>query len=734
MRSTRNSLFASGLVPVALLLCSCSSTFTTADAGLPDAKADTEKSDAESADAGKKDSGGSHDSGKDAKDAEPPTGCAAYATAYCDYLAACEKGTLTATYGTTASCETVEGAVCTNALGAPGSGITTAWTSSCGASYETRTAACSAGPVVPTLPSPSDPCAVVGTSATGAACGIDSECQSDSCLREGTLCGVCAKKGAALDPCGPGTGVACARGLDCSDSKAVCVTLVAPGGTCDFGTTTECQAGTYCLGADGSTTSGTCVKEGLTVGAPCTAVGGRSECFGPGGLYCDTATNKCASITYGGGTSSCGVADGGTADNACSSGSCVSGACATTPTKGQPCVVGGQACVAGTACIVDEAGTSGTCTTVETHCASSDAGTDPFTFSPSNVSLAQIYAVAGGALPEIVTSSCVIRTDPMGPETDCLDSPIEPITLADGSTVDLVVVQSLVVASTGSMSATGSVPVIIVSLSDITFMGGNLQANSETDTGGPGGAAGGDVGAGSGSGGGLAGSNTALIGGGGGSFCGIGGAGGGSTAVSSAYGLPGIRPLVGGSGGGGGDGGGDGGGGVQLVAAGALTIGTGSYITVSGGGGEYGGDVCAYQNAGGGGSGGALLLEAPTVTMAGILAAKGGGGGGGDDDTNSQDGWDSVNVGSPVSTPAAGGVGPAVGGVGSAGASTAGTLGGAGAACGGGDYAAGGGGGGAGRIRINSATGAATITGTLSPDTTTSCMTQGDLRSITEGP
>jgi hypothetical protein len=39
---------------------------------------------------------------------------------------------------------------------------------------------------------------------------------------------------------------------------------------------------------------------------------------------------------------------------------------------------------------------------------------------------------------------------------------------------------------------------------------------------------------------------------------------------------------------------------------------------------------------------------------------------------------------------------------------------------------AGGGGGGAGRIRINTQSGSATLTGaTLSPDSTTSCVTQG---------
>jgi hypothetical protein len=47
---------------------------------------------------------------------------------------------------------------------------------------------------------------------------------------------------------------------------------------------------------------------------------------------------------------------------------------------------------------------------------------------------------------------------------------------------------------------------------------------------------------------------------------------------------------------------------------------------------------------------------------------------------------------------------------------------------------AGGGGGGAGRIRINTASKAASLTGTMSPDSTTQCLTQGDLRSLADGP
>jgi hypothetical protein len=356
-----------------------------------------------------------------------------------------------------------------------------------------------------------------------------------------------------------------------------------------------------------------------------------------------------------------------------------------------------------------------------------DEGGVAFTFSPSNVSAASIAAQQGSAADENLSSACEIRTDATAPEDDCFTSPIVAATQEDGSTVNLVVMQSLQVQSTGAITVSGGVPVVLVSLSNIAFLGGSIQAGSRSLDLGPGGAAGaGSNAMGGGAGGGVAASSTAAVGASGGSYCGVGGVGGGATASGAVYGSASIRPLVGGSSGGGGAvGGGAGGGGVQLTAALTLTLNTGSYISVGGQGGPFGG-IAADQNAGAGGSGGSILLEAPTVTVAGTLAANGGGGGG---DYSTNGGADAT----PNATPAAGGAAgnsEGAGGAGGAAALTAGAPGMTGMG-----LNAGAGGGGVGRILINSTTGGATLTSaTMSPDLTTSCATQGTLRTLAEGP
>jgi hypothetical protein len=111
------------------------------------------------------------------------------------------------------------------------------------------------------------------------------------------------------------------------------------------------------------------------------------------------------------------------------------------------------------------------------------------------------------------------------------------------------------------------------------------------------------------------------------------------------------------------------------------------------------------------------LLEASELHIAGTLAANGGGGGEGS--VNGDDGL----YASPDAVPAPGGVTgtPTTdddGGSGSAADAIDGSSGGT---------VRGGGGGGAGRIRLNSNSGEAEISGVLSPDATTECVTQGTL-------
>lgn len=186
----------------------------------------------------------------------------------------------------------------------------------------------------------------------------------------------------------------------------------------------------------------------------------------------------------------------------------------------------------------------------------------------------------------------------------------------------------------------------------------------------------------------------------GGSFCGTGGRASSNARLL----LPGLVPLVGGQG--------DsesidgvfsgGGGALQLVAAGALTIGASGVISAPGGGGD------GYAGTVGGGSGGAILLEATDIGVYGTIAANGGAGNGASD-TLSPDGTSSAN---PATDPNGGGTGSA------------------GTTINGGTSSTGAGGGGAGTIRLNSRTGLATLDpkAIISPAPSTPCLTQGILR------
>jgi hypothetical protein len=166
---------------------------------------------------------------------------------------------------------------------------------------------------------------------------------------------------------------------------------------------------------------------------------------------------------------------------------------------------------------------------------------------------------------------------------------------------------------------------------------------------------------------------------------------------------------TGGNNGQGGDGG-RGGGAVWLVARGQVTVSASGAVLAYGEGGE-GGE--SQSGGGGGGSGGLVRVGAPTITIAGTIAATGGGGGGGGanisgNDVNGSDGGD----GQPSGAGGSGGQGATqtvtLGGNGGNGGGTPGdgTVGGS-VICG-----AGGGGGGSGFVVLS---GAATVSGTVSP-------------------
>ena len=348
----------------------------------------------------------------------------------------------------------------------------------------------------------------------------------------------------------------------------------------------------------------------------------------------------------------------------------------------------------------------------------------PLSFMPSNVDLSGIDLTSVGDF--VVDGDCSIDTD--SNLASCGDgASVLAFKLArqgDGSTVAVYVAKSMTIPTGNSLSIAGSHALVFIALETIT-LAGSLNGNAHFDVPRAGGAPTQNTGFTKGNGPGGGGAATTLTAGGGGSYCGLGGIGGaesGTPAPSAAgYGTPSITPLVAGSSGGAGGGGSGGGGGaIQLVAGMSITITSSGVVHVGGGGGGFGG--ISGQEANGGGSGGSILLESRAVTIAGTLAANGGGGGAG-----SASGVNAGMDATPNASPALGGdaaTGPSAGGNGGAAASVNGT---------GGAFtvtapltsAAGGGGGGAGRIRINTSSGQATLSGTVSPAASTPCTTQG---------
>jgi len=356
-----------------------------------------------------------------------------------------------------------------------------------------------------------------------------------------------------------------------------------------------------------------------------------------------------------------------------------------------------------------------------------DAG-QGLSFIPSNVPNVQPSATLVGAN---ITGTCTIDTT--AGTISCLDATTQYAAKAtlqdDVDATDSMVFtfNSLTLSSSAQVTVVGNRPAILVAEGAIS-VAGTLEATPDVysrnlSRGGGFSAPSGSELKGGGPGAGGAPVLATHTGAGGGAYCGKGGNSNGGVA----YGKLEIEPLLGGSSGG--DAlvqGGAGGGAIQLIAGLSVSIASTGIIHVGGGGSLFGGN--------GGGSGGAILLEAPNVDVRGILAANGGSG-----SANSGSGAASSN-GSPDATAAPGGTTTSttstgayvnLGGAGSAAASVDGADGQYTLNPGGGleDFG-GGGGGGAGRIRINTTSGAANIatTATLSPAATTVCVSQGKLQ------
>ena len=348
-------------------------------------------------------------------------------------------------------------------------------------------------------------------------------------------------------------------------------------------------------------------------------------------------------------------------------------------------------------------------------------------FTPSNVDL---MGIDTSTLPdvEIQTTDCTI--DGASPISCALSAKFgKAITQnVNNVEIDVYYVNSFKIDATAVLKATSDSPIAIVSLGTIDIEG-QLLVNATADKAVAGGSVS-DMSGSSNVGGGQpaqwnnAQAQVTVQGASGGGYCGAGGAGGFSATFTAlpggiVWGTPQIVPLVGDGGGSLQSPGGGGGGAIQLVAKTSITVGASALVNAGGGGGGAGSSGSATAGAGGG-SGGSILFEAPTVMVAGVLAANGGGGGSAGNPVTGTGGSDAT----ANATPAPGGaLSTGAGGTGSAGATVTGGKGVA-APTGDGDSA---GGGGAGRIRINTTSGVATLSGTLSPAVTTTCVSQGTL-------
>ncbi|MDB4965999.1 MAG: hypothetical protein JWN44_1688 [Myxococcales bacterium] len=299
------------------------------------------------------------------------------------------------------------------------------------------------------------------------------------------------------------------------------------------------------------------------------------------------------------------------------------------------------------------------------------------------------------------------------------------VTFQANATLDRVI-------GANAMGLVSATTMAIDSAFDLTCAGNVfVAAGAGPNAAGPGGGRGAAAAEAKGVGTGGGGSDLNNASGGGGAGYGDAGNVGGKEAANAGgtaggtYGNVSLSPVLGGSGGGlGGNGtgvGGGGGGAIQAVAQTSLTIGSGNMsagINASGCGGKVGG---GNNGGGGGGSGGGILLESPTISLGPMatLAANGGGGASGDNANTTNNGQSGQFSGARAN----GGNATPKGGAGGASVTTTGDV-------GSDDPKAGAGaGGGAGRIRLNSKTGVATVdnSAVISPRPADALTTQGTI-------
>jgi hypothetical protein len=459
---------------------------------------------------------------------------------------------------------------------------------------------------------------------------------------------------------------------------------------------TSCPAPADCRGPASACSATSCAYPLLPEGTAC----------GDGGVC--SATGSCGAnvCAFRAGGAPCDDGLTCTTQDTCVSGVCL-GVCAPHPHPTCNSRVTPPLCGADGGCAWIPKPPNGACPLAggETSGRCNRAGwCDPwFAVAPSNlpddVTALPQPQLAWTASPGADGGPCIIDTGgsmpgPRDPAADCGFREAARTLIQDGG-VELVVfpAASLVVPPDVELHFVGARPAVLAIFGDATVQGTLSAAAASSSLERP-----------SGSGGLACAAPVAAAngeGGMGGSYRTTGGQGGNSMqAASPINGAVTGMPLRGGCAGSPGGGasagaGGAGGGALQLSVVGALLVGDGGVLSVSGAGGSGG---LSESGAGGGGSGGTLLLEARSITLVNCaLTANGGGGGQGG--RNGQPAGASGADGARTTSAAAAG-----------GATTTGPSGGSGGALGqpagdgasGGGLQGGGGGGGAvGLIRLN---------------------------------
>jgi hypothetical protein len=269
--------------------------------------------------------------------------CASSRMVECNKMETCEGGWATTIYGSVDTCVARLTVACERFAMSPGSGVTAAELSTCGANQQAQSCDEWFGIRTPG-------CGYSGLKVDREPCRFGSQCINGFCNQylyrtQRNVCGVCGVAPQLGDRCDSscgGDGSLACEYSNPSDSRGTCVASGGAGDTC--GATAPCLPGLLCALPTAGATSGQCAPAEGNVGDPCDDTVGPF-CDYRRRIYCNDQLGTCAlaqDVEPGG---ACGVlADGSTGQ--CRGGIClgssagVPGTCIAYLPDGSPCTFG----------------------------------------------------------------------------------------------------------------------------------------------------------------------------------------------------------------------------------------------------------------------------------------------------------------------------------------------------------------------------------------------------------